>query len=193
MKSKFIQKRGIGYRKFFLYEDKIVIESRDLRKINRYEIPIEQLGFDLQYQADNVIASKIVLAILILISVASFVSYFFIDAPKDKNISILNSVLFFLISLFAYLKPHSDDVYLVGGQKSLMFYRNRPNEESVLEFINKIIDTGKSHIRANYLKFDEYTERDEYFARVEWYKRKKVISEDEMNEFKHEFSMKKLF
>jgi hypothetical protein len=192
MKSKFIQKRGIGYSKFYLYEDKVVVETRDLRKINKYEVPIEQLGMELQYQADNVIAGKIAVVVCTIVSIASLISCFFQTSPKEKNIAIFNSICFFLIAIFMYLKPHADDVYLVGGNKNLMFYRNRPNEDEVLKFLNEVIETTKSFVRKNYLKFDDNTNQDEYFARLDWYLRKKIITDDERQDLKEEFTLKRL-
>ena len=59
MIKEFTQKRGFNSRKFYLYPDKVIIESKTLRKIEKYEIKIDSIGFDTFYEADNTLVGKI--------------------------------------------------------------------------------------------------------------------------------------
>ncbi len=58
-KKEFIQKRGLNCRKFILTNDKIIIETTTYRKIDKYEVKLERLGFDIHYQSDNTLPGKI--------------------------------------------------------------------------------------------------------------------------------------
>ncbi len=92
----------------------------------------------------------------------------------------------------ASLFKENADVYLTGGLKNLVFFRNKPSEEKVLEFINLIIEAKKEKIKKTYLIFDRYTNEEEYYARLSWLKNEGIISEEEYEERKIDFEIKRL-
>lgn len=130
MTTEFQQKRGLNFRRFILTSDKIIVETRTLRKNDKYEIKLDRIGLYTHYQSDNTIARKIFFGVCIALVVGSIFGIIY-TANKDSNTWMFNAVLWFLMACFAYFKPHQDDIYLVGGQTNLVFYRDIPNEKKV--------------------------------------------------------------
>lgn len=126
MSIEFQQKKGLNFRKFVLTSDKIIVERRTFRKNEKYEVKLDKLGLDIHYQADNNIAGKIFLGVCLVLTIGS-VFGIFLSTGKDITTWIVNAVLWTVMSFIAYIKPHDDDIFLVGGQINLVFYRDVPN------------------------------------------------------------------
>ena len=97
-------------------------------------------------------------------------------------------IIIILVSL-----KHNDDIFLVGGQKNLVFYRNKPSEDKVVEFIEAIKDARKDYFKKSFSSFDKTTTEEEYYGRLQWLKRQEMITADEYDELKHIFDIQKLF
>jgi hypothetical protein len=171
MIKEFIQKRGLNYRKYFLYEDKIIVELKIISQVNKYEIKLDQIGFDMQYQADNTMPGKIALVVCIAIFLSVVVDQI-IYHNIQTNILVVNLFCWGGLALLSYFKQHKDDVYLTGGRKNLVFYRNIPNEASVVDFIQIVISTSKKYLRNKYTEFDSYTVEGEFMNRLLWLKQR---------------------
>lgn len=185
------QKRGFNYRRHTLYEDKVLVEMRSIRKIDRYEIRIDKLGFQTQYQADNTLPGKIFLAVCVVIPTALIIVELAMHNIGLRNLMV-NCLCWFGLALFSLLKQHQDDIYLVGGDKNLVFYRNIPSEEKVLDFIALINRTTKEYIKNKYLTFDPATSDEEYWARLNWLKETELITEEEFEDYKIDLEIKRL-
>jgi len=191
MIKEFVQKRGLNFRKFCLYPDKIVVESRNMTKIEKYEIKIESVGFDTFYQAENVLVGKVIFMICIL------APFFFTALRLFPEQKISNGNLFIItifcwgFALLNYLKQHQDDIFL-KGQQNLVFYRDKPNEQEVLEFINLIISTSKNFLKKKYFRFDESTDEYEFKNTMRWLLEREIISTSEFEKIKNEFHIKRL-
>ena len=68
------QKQGFNYRKHTVFEDRVLVEMKSISKIDKYEIRIDKLGFETQYQADNTLPGKIFFVVCIVIPVALTIS-----------------------------------------------------------------------------------------------------------------------
>ena len=191
MTTEFQQKRGLNFRKFTLTSDKIIVETRTLRKNDKYEIRLDRIGLETHYQSDNTIAGKIFFWFCIAIVVGSVFGIFF-STGKDFNISIFNAVLWTLIACFVYFKPHQDDIYLVGGQANLVFYREIPNEKSVLAFIEKVKEHVRIYLKEKYTVFDSTTVEQDYYNRINWLRDSEIINYSEYVEYKTQFETQKL-
>ena len=191
MSTEFIQKKGYNIRKFILTSDKIIVETKTIQKKYKYEVKLDRLGLDIHYQADNTIAGKIFFTIcLILIAISVFA--FFYNSDKEQNIWIFNTLLWTAMAFFAYFKQHQDDIFLVGGESNLAFYRNIPNEEKVLEFINKIKTSTKIYLKEKYTYFDKNTSDQDFFHRINWLYEKEIITYTEYLDYKTNFETQKL-
>ena len=80
----------------------------------------------------------------------------------------------------------------MGGQINLEFFRTIPNEETVLEFINKVINTSKVYLRHKYGIVDVNIPEDVFIGRLNWLKDEEIISEKEFDELINEYNIKKL-
>lgn len=187
----FEQKRLVGYRRFNLTSDKITVETRNWSKTDKYEIKLDRLGLDIHYQSDNTIAGMIFFGFCIALLVAITVVHLWVE-PMDLGILIFNYGLWSFLAMFAYLKPHADDIYLVGGQTNLVFYRNIPNEQAVLSFIEQIRTSIKAYLKKKYTVFDDTTIEQDFYARIAWLRDREVITNNEYSELKHSFDTQKL-
>ncbi len=191
MNTKFEQKRGINIRKFLLKSDKIIVETKTIRKNNKFEVKLDKIGFDIHYQSDNTFAGKIFVGICILLVIGSIIA-FFLSTGKNTNIWIFNAIIWALMALFGYFKPHQDDIYLVGGEINLVFYRDIPSEAAVLDFIEEIIEQAKIYLKEKYTVFDSSTPEQDFYGRINWLRDREIISYAEYIEYKTYFEAQKL-
>ena len=191
MSIEFQQKKGLNFRKFILTSDKIIVERRTFRKNEKYEVKLDKLGLDIHYQADNNIAGKIFLGVCLVLTIGSVFGIFF-STGKDITTWIVNAVLWTVMSFIAYIKPHDDDIFLVGGQINLVFYRDVPNEKDVLAFIEKIKQHVKIYMLDKYTVFDSMTKDFDYYNRLHWLRDLEIISQSEYTEYKKAFDLQKL-
>ncbi|MDQ6812715.1 MAG: hypothetical protein M3040_03085 [Bacteroidota bacterium] len=185
------QKRGFNYRKYTLFEDKVVVEMKSISKIDKYEIRIDKLGFEIRYQADNTLPGKIFFVVCLIIPALLIVSELLFHNIGLKTLFV-NSVCWFSIALFSILRQYQDDIYLAGGEKTLVFYRKIPSEQKVLAFIELVNLTTKEHIKNKYLTFDPATSDEEYWARLNWLKETEMITDQEFEEYKIDLEIKRL-
>jgi hypothetical protein len=189
--KEFIQKRGLNCRKFILTNDKIIIETTTYRKIDKYEVKLDRLGFDIHYQSDNTLPGKL----LFLCSLIWFVaSILFIIFPGKENTGFWIFSAFFaaFFSIFNILSQHQDDIFLVGGVTNLVIYRDIPNEKLVLEFIDQINLRHKHLLREKYTPIENYTNEDDYIKTLDWLFDKGAISSIERNEYQTKYKIHKL-
>lgn len=191
MSIEFQQKKGLNFRKFILTSDKIIVERRTFRKNEKYEVKLDKLGLDIHYQADNNIAGKIFLGVCLVLTIGS-VFGIFLSTGKDITTWIVNAVLWTVMSFIAYIKPHDDDLFLVGGQINLVFYRDVPNEKDVVAFIEKIKQHVKIYMLEKYTVFDSMTKDFDYYNRLHWLRDLEIISQSEYTEYKKAFDLQKL-
>ena len=192
MKKVFEQKRGINYRRHTLYDDRIMVEMRSIRKIDKYEIRIEDVGDDIHFQADNKIPGKTMLVICLLVPVILTVVQY-LQHDINAGILAINYVGWFGLALINFFTQYQDDIFLTGGEKNLAFYRNIPSEQAVLDFIEEIKTAAKNYTKNKYLHFDENTDEDEYYSRLMWLKDSEMITQEEFDEYKIDFEIKRLF
>ena len=187
----FVQKQGANLRKYTLTEDKILVETRSLRKNEKYEVMLDNVGLDKLYKSDSTIPGKIFfficLAIPIVLTIAKL-----LGANVDNNSIIINYVIWFALALVGYFKKSQDDIYLTGGQIALVFYRTIPSEKEVLEFIDKIIVASKKFVKEKYAKVNIDIPQEIFFGRLNFLLEKNVITESEYYEIKKEYELKKL-
>jgi hypothetical protein len=189
--KEFIQKRGLNCRKFILTNDKIIIETTTYRKIDKYEVKLDRLGFDIHYQSDNTLPGKILFVFTLIWFVGSILSIIF--AGKDNTgfwiFSAIGSAFF---SVFNFLRQHQDDIFLVGGGTNIVFYRDIPNERLVLEFIDQVNLRQKHLLREKYTPVENYSNEDDYIQTLKWLCDKGAISNVELNEYQTKFKTHKL-
>jgi hypothetical protein len=187
----FKQKRGFQLRSFKLYDDKIVIETKTLRKNHKYELKLDRLGSEILYESDSTIVGKIVFYICLAIPLVLLIIKFCGQNIENAVIGV-NFLLWYLLALINYLKQHQDDIIIIGGQNNLSFFRNIPNEAKVIEFINLVILKSKNYLKSRYAKIDTDIPEETFISRLTWLRDKEIITEREFYKLKEEYNYKKM-
>lgn len=187
----FEQKRGLNSRKFILLHDKVLVETKTLRKNQKFEILLNNVGHEIFWQSDSTILGKVFFYVCIAVPFVLII-IMLISHQIDNRTIWINCAVLWLLALLNYAKQHEDDIYIVGGQRDLSFYRTIPSEEKVLEFINEIISTSKNYLKENYTIVDVTIPEDVFLGRLHWLREKKIISDIELHELKSEYNVKKL-
>ena len=80
----------------------------------------------------------------------------------------------------------------MGGQKNLVFYRNKPDEKAVLEFIHLVVAQSKKYIKEKYTFFDKNTVEAELASRLYWLRNKDIITSNESDQILEEYRIMKI-
>jgi hypothetical protein len=192
MQTVFEQKNRFNLRKYTLFSDKILIETKTIRENQKYELKLDKIGRNIHYQSDSTTVGKIAFYICLAIPIILWIIYFFAPEKMDSGAATINTVIWWLLALMNILKKSKDDIYVTGGQINLEFFRTIPNEETVLEFINKVINTSKAYLIHKYAIVDVNIPEDVFLGRLNWLKDEEIICEKEFDELKNEYKIKKL-
>ena len=185
MSKEFIQKRGLCYRKFTLLDDKISIKTKTYSKIKQCDIELDRIEYSISYEADNVFWGKIFLVITTIIPIV-FIFVNFAIEPIAPLFLICS--LFWGLSLMNILKQHKDDINL----GYIEFYRNKPDEQAVLNFIDEIIKASKKYTKEKYLVLEDYQDMGQYHEMLIQMRARKIISNKEFNSLLEEYKRKDL-
>jgi hypothetical protein len=191
MTKTFEQKRGLSLRKFTLLDDKVLVETKTLRKNQKFEIKLDNVGHEIFWQSDSTVLGKAFFYVCIALPFV-LIAITLVNHSIDNRTLGINCFIWWLLALLNYLKQHEDDIYLVGGQRNLSFYRTIPSEEKVLEFVNEIISASKNYLKENYSVVDVTIPEDVFLGRLHWLKDRKIITDIEFHELKSEYNYKKL-
>ena len=186
MIKEFTQKKGIfSSRKFTLTEDRLIIREKTISNITQHEIFLDRIGYDKYYKADNVIIGKAVTVFTIFMPFLSVSSY--INGKIELSLLVFFFGFCWFLVLMSVLKSNQDDIILTGGSVEINFYRNKPNEKDVSSFINEIIYASKKYMKEKYLKFEEYSSKEEYWEILKYLKNRNILSESEFSLLKEEY------
>lgn len=150
-----------------MYQNKITVETKTIRKIEKYEVRIENLGFETLYQADNALIGKIWFYICLFTRILVYILQFFPGQDLPTTNLIILHIGFWFFALLNYLKQHQDDIIL-KGQNNLAFYRSIPNEQTVLAFIELVKLTTKEQLKQRYFKADNCLDEIELKQTLHW-------------------------
>ena len=189
--KEFRQKKGFKYRNFVLYSDRINVEIKTTSETARYDVKLEELGFELHYHTAH--KSKLQVYIFCGVMLSLMATILIMDEKReDTGAVVFLGLILIIISITGFLTGIVDDIYLVGGPKKLLFFRNTPNEASVLEFIDTIKETQTLHYKTKYTFYNSRTIHEEYVSRLLWLKDTEVINEDEYGQLLHNFEISRL-
>jgi hypothetical protein len=158
-----IQKKRLGYRKFILCEDRIMVETKINQRVSNYEIKIGRIGFDLYYQKENMLLRYIIAGILAPFLVGALIAWHF--HVFELGIFLLHAILWWGVTALICLSTRQDDVAITGGEMTLFFYRNIPDEKTVSVFIGKVIGSSKNYLRTHYAHYREHLSKKHYMTR----------------------------
>jgi hypothetical protein len=189
----FKQKRRLQSRNFKLYDDRIVVETITLHKNRKYELKLDRLGHEILYESDSVLLGKIFLYVCLAIPpVLLLLKLTGLSSDIEYSVIGVNFILWYFLALINVLKPHQDDIIIVGGQSNLSFYRHIPNESAVLEFVNLVISASKKYLKDKLTRLDTSIPEEIFVNRLIWLKDQEILTESEFVKLKDEYKFKKL-
>lgn len=192
--KEFYQRKVLDYRKFRLHPNRIEVETKEGGKLNRYEIPIEEIGFKKSYQADSNIFSKLIWYFFIVAPFFIIAMYFIINNPEtlDMKSTIIASGGFWIVAILGLLHPMQDDVIL-EGYRNISFYRNKPDEKEVTEFIDEVVKTAKKYQLDRYIDMNEDITKEDLLNRLKYLKEKDIITQEEFEIIFETYTEKRMF
>ncbi len=186
------QRKILDYRKFKLHSTHLLVEAKEAGKLTRYKIPIEEIGFDKIYQQDKNIVAKLIWYIFIIIPFAAIGIYVSQENPPfELTTLIIICGCFWLVSLIAFLHPMQDDIILTG-YRNIHFYRNKPDEATVNNFIDELIKASKEYQRNLYIDIEEDISEEEFKQRLNYLLKKEIVSKSEYDIILDTFKTKKI-
>lgn len=100
----------------------------------------------------------------------------------EIRLVLINCLIWWGLALYNFLTLHNDDIFITGGHQNLAFYRTIPNEETVLEFVEKIISTSKKYLKEKYTKVELSMSEEAFFSQLRWLQEREVITDLELKE-----------
>jgi len=183
------QRKGLETRKYLIEDEFVDVEYNTLREKLKFKVRLTDIGNEIQYEADNTIIGKIMLAITSLISVSCLTLYS-IGFSEDPGTFALNAILWGFFSIFFILKPNKDDLIITNGDKTIRLFRNKPTEKEALSFAKNLIKVANREKKKALIDFD--LNEDQFMANIGWLLLTKMISKQEHENLKSEFELKKL-
>ncbi|HEY9221706.1 MAG TPA: hypothetical protein VIO43_09050 [Lutibacter sp.] len=185
------QKRGFETRTYSIDSDNefVEVEFNTIKDKFKYKIHLIDVGNQIEYEADNVIFGKIFLLISSLITLICLGIYFF-GNPEKPGTYVVMAIIWGAVSIIGYIKPHKDDILINNGNKLIRLFRNKPNEEKVLEFANYLIKVSNKKKKEFLIDFE--LSEEQFMANILWLSNTKLIDKNELEQLKSEYKFKKL-
>lgn len=169
--------------------DFVEVDYRSSKEKLKYRIHLLEVGTDIQYEADNLIAGKIVMVIMAIMSIAS-VAFYFINKPEEPGMYIANAIVWGGMVIIGILIPNKDDLIIANGSKVIRLFRNKPDETEALNFANFLIEKSKEKKKETLINFE--LPEDQFNANIHWLQSMNLIDKDELAQLQADFSIKKL-
>lgn len=179
MITELTQKGYFEKRCFEILDDKVIVKRFTYKENLEYYIRFEELGFDVFRKTEKV--SNIALFFLGLLD--CMYVYLLIDSiiKWDKMIIFWSLVLvgFLIITVIYYVNRHKSFVFLVGGNKTLELFNDKPTSNTVNEFITSIHDRMRAYYKNKYAVIDLSVPKEYSISQFKWLKDIKAINESE--------------
>jgi len=187
-----IQKKTFASKHYKILKGKLQVNIKSTKEQNEWTCSLEELGLKKLYKKQPRFLLNLAVVVCFAIALAAAITYFFFPEQIDAGGFYINTVLWGFLGLFFMLVPVKNEVYLYGGSQDLAFYRNIPNEESVDQFLDELIQATKEYLREKYTKIDKDLAEDIQIENFKWLKDIEVITEQEYQELKEELTRQKL-
>ncbi|MDY2588514.1 hypothetical protein [Winogradskyella aquimaris] len=185
------QRKGFETRSYKIDSDSefVEVEYNSIKDKLKYKIHLTEVGNEIQYEADNIIVGKIFVGITSIITLIC-VGVYFLGNPEKPGTYVANAIIWGVLSIFGFLKPHKDDILIANGNKLIRLFRTKPNEEKVTEFAKNLIKIANNKKKEMLINFD--LEEEQFMGNMQWLMNMKLIDKSELEELKSEYKLKKL-
>ncbi len=185
------QRKGFQTRSYKINRNSEVVEVEynSMKDKLKYKIKLTDIGNEIQYEADNVIAGKIFFVITTLITLFCLGFYFF-GNPEQPGGILVSALFWGFISIIGLLVPNKDDIVIVNGNKEVRLFRTKPSEEKATEFANHLINIANNKKKEMFINFDLSEEH--FMDNIQWLLAINLISKTELEELKSDYKLKQL-
>ncbi len=175
------QRYFLSTKTFNLLENKVLIKEKSIFDTMEWEARYDQIGLDLiKFKSKEGLANSILFGgLLVLTGFMSFKAFFDGSDIKIAVLFSLMSFLWFICLWWSVQKYFSSYFILSGGNKTLTFFINSPNEETVKNFIEIIRDKKKSKLKEDLTTFDPDMSFDEQLDNIKYLKSIEVLTQGE--------------
>lgn len=191
----FSQRFFFATKTFQLYDNKVSVKEKSLFSDREWEARYDELGLDIaKIKSREGIGNAVLFGGLFIVS-AHLTYRAFTDGKTDTKLAWLFVFFCFMwgvVLSWTIQKYFTAHYFLTGGNKTLEFFINSPNEKEVLTFIEKIRERIKEKLKEEYLTFDPDLTFDEQLKNLKFLKRYDIISKDELEVVRVELREKHL-
>ena len=180
------QKKFPTLKKFTLQSRKINVFDKSLTEELEYSIEYLELGNRIVKKKETKgRIAEIFLLTFFLLEFGMLIHTLLTD-PKDDMVVfwVLASGLFLGVYLLARFSAKTNLIYITGGEKTLELYQNKPNIDSVDDFVNEIRSRVKNAYRSEYLNFDDAAPKEMQQGQIDWLNRIDMLSDEEAEKLK---------
>jgi|GEM_PF-1292162 len=187
----FKQKYGFETREYTIHQQEGVVDvlHKDLKKQQKFQIELLDVGNKIQYEQDNILPGKITLILFVAIALGCIIFYFYVP-PDDKGAMVVGSIVFTVLALFGYFKPHTDDLIIAGGNKTIRLFRKKPNTQAALDFANLLIFSANEKRKEMAINFN--LGKYEFEANLKWLLANKIITQEEYESLLQDYEINKI-
>lgn len=186
------QKKLFQFREFTIEEKSIYVKMKSANEYNEWDVFFEELGFKKVYKSNPRTVNYIVASVTGSVIVLVLFAYIFYPEQMSTGTLYVNLFLWGLVTVIFLLAGRKDEIYLTGGSQNLAFFRSKPDQETVENFIDHLIRRAKERLKAKYTKIDKDLSEEVQLSNFYWLRNIEVISEDEYEHLKTELKTQKL-
>ena len=188
------QKYYLSKKTFELTDRKVVIVEKSVFDDKEWEARYNELGLDLvKIKSREGIGNAVLFGGLLIVT--AFMTFKAFTDGTDYKLAFL--FLFFCFmwgtvfwwSIQKYFAAH---FVLRGGQKTLTFFINSPNEKTVKEFIDQIRERTKGRLKEELTHFDPDLSFEDQLSNLKYLKNIDVIEQDEFEKIREQLREKHL-
>ncbi|WP_247233666.1 hypothetical protein [Telluribacter sp. SYSU D00476] len=176
------QKRLFTKKIFTLKDDEVEIYDKSVNEEVLYSIDYLELGVKVFKKSDSTILGELFISAFFFLEFGMLI-YTLLFEPELQKLAFWSLASAFFLGVYLVIRFSSKKkmIYLSGGQKVLELFQESPNQAAVDYFIEEIIKNIKKAHKAAYLTWEDNTPLEVKKSQIEYLKRIKIISEDEMN------------
>jgi len=163
--------------------DHIKFQKKSLKEDLEYTVKFEELGFDMfrKINRQGNFAFYIFLAFTLL-PVYEVIYGFYTHIPLSEILSWCLGIVFFGGLCFSmFMQRNQETIFLTGGKKTLELIADKPDKQTVLDFIDEIHNASRAYYKDKYLNFDEGTPYEDMVYVLKFLKEIKSITTEEFD------------
>ena len=176
------QRHFLATKTFQLLDNKVTVNEKSLFQDKEWEARYDDLGLDIvKVKTREGIGNTVLFGGLLIVS--SIMTYnAFTDGKTDYKLAWLFLFFCFMwgtVLSWTIQKYFTAHYFLTGGNKTLEFFIDSPDNKQVLAFIDKIRERTKFKIKIEYTTFDPDLTFDDQLKNLKYLKANDIITVDE--------------